>query len=75
MNSQGRTIYQKEYREKYGDFMREQIKEWFKQHPDYLKKWRTTHPKYFQEYRENNRQRLNIYWRKYRRLKRFQSCS
>ncbi len=37
MRQGNRAAYQKEYREKYGDYMQEQIKEWFIQHPDYLK--------------------------------------
>jgi len=65
-----RAFYYKEYREKYGDLMREQIKDWYKQHPDYLKEWRKLHPNYFKEYRRRNYERLKIYWREYRRLKR-----
>ena len=46
MDKEKRVAYQKEYRNKYGDKMRLQIKEWFSEHNNYLKKWRVEHPSY-----------------------------
>ncbi|MFB0510255.1 MAG: hypothetical protein ACETVX_07135 [bacterium] len=78
MNKIHRAAYQKEYREKYGDKMHEQVKAWFGKHPDYLKRWRKAHPGYFRdwykrhidyfsEYRIRNLERLRVYWREYKR--------
>jgi ABC-type metal ion transport system substrate-binding protein len=70
MLNKNRVVYQKEYRDKYGDLMQEQIKVWFKQHPNYLKEWRKSHPAYFKEYRKQNQERLRVYWRVYKQKKR-----
>jgi hypothetical protein len=66
MGKNKRTTYQKEYRENYGDYMREQIKEWFRKHPNYLKEWRKTHSNYYQNYRKKNIVKLRIYWKNYK---------
>jgi hypothetical protein len=34
-----RREYMKDYRRKHGDLMKQQTKEWFKNHPDYPKIW------------------------------------
>ena len=73
--SKDRSKYNKEYREKYGDFMQEQIKEWLLQHPDYFKEWRKSHPDYYTKYRKKNHHKLRIYWREYRRIERIQKSS
>lgn len=65
-----RSDYQREYRFNFGDLMKEQIKEWFNKHPDYLIDWRQSHPFYFQRYRRKNLERLRDYWRDYKRKKR-----
>ena len=49
-----RAEYFKEYREKFGDVMRSQVKEWFKKHPDYSKKWRRSHPDYFKDWQKHH---------------------
>jgi hypothetical protein len=67
-----RASYQKDYRETCGDVVREQIKEWFKEHPKYLKKWRSDHPRYFDAWRQKNKNKLReykrLYMREYRRI-------
>jgi len=72
MDKEKREAYDKEYREKCGDVMREQIKEWFKKHPKYLKEWRSAHPRYFDAWRQKNKVHLRkykrFYMREYRRL-------
>ena len=40
MNKEKVKVYQKEYRENYGDKMKKQIKEWFQEHPNYWREWR-----------------------------------
>ena len=75
MRQGNRASYQKEYRENYGDFIQEQIKEWFIQHPEYLKEWRKSHPDYYRKYRNKYHHKLNIYWREYRRRSRTQKSS
>lgn len=75
--------YQKNYRENYGEKMRDQIREWFQKNPNYLKEWSRNHPLYYQiRYRRmrncylkqhkswlaTNKERRNEYMRKYMRL-------
>lgn len=63
-----RAVYFREYRYQFGDFMREQIKEWFNNHPDYLKKylkkWRKDNPTYWNQWKERNL----VHRRNYERL-------
>ena len=71
MGKEKRASYQKEYREKSGDKMKEQIKEWYKEHLDYSKQWKESHPGYFTHRGEKQRNRLRkymkFYMRKYRK--------
>ncbi len=67
MLSEKRRQYLKDYRENYGTKMRRQIREWFKNHPNYLKEWRERHPNYHREWREKNRERYRNYMREYMR--------
>ena len=67
MNINKRSTYQKDYRENYGNVMREQVREWFNEHPDYLKKWRSTHPRYFDSWRQKNKKQLREYKKSYMR--------
>ncbi len=65
-----RKSYMKDYRENYGDLMREQISYWFNTHPNYLKKyckkWRERHLGYFKKWRRKNQSTYLDYQRKWR---------
>jgi hypothetical protein len=67
MNKEQRAVYDKDYREHYGDLMKEQIKGWFIEHPDYLQKWRSAHPGYFDFWRQKNKSHLKEYKKSYMR--------
>ncbi|MBA7662388.1 hypothetical protein ES703_70417 [subsurface metagenome] len=73
-------VYMRNYRKTYGDLMKQQIREWCKQHTDYFNKWRQLHPgyhkawqiknydhycEYQKHWREQHRAKINIYMRKY----------
>lgn len=60
-----RYWYHKEYREKYGDLMKEQIKEWFKKHPNYHKNWRKRHSDYWHKWRKRHLKYRREYERMY----------
>jgi hypothetical protein len=79
-----RYEYFKEYREKFGDIMRLQIREWFREHPDYLKEWgeqhpnyfkywRMKHPDYFKKWREEHKEQWNEYLKNYMKMYRVKS--
>jgi len=47
--------------------MRKQIREWFKNHPNYLREWREKHPHYHKKWRKRNRECCWEYRRNYMR--------
>jgi hypothetical protein len=53
-----RKTYMKKYRNTYGDLMKMQTKEWFKNHPgyrsEYCKEWRKKHLGYHQKWQRKN---------------------
>jgi len=65
MNSGKRYWYHKEYRERYGDLMKEQIKEWFMKHPNYLKNWRRKHPNDWYQWRKRHLEHRREYEKRY----------
>lgn len=79
MDKEKRAAYLKEYWEKFSDKMREQIKDWHREHPAYSKEWLKSHTGYFTNWCEKHRNRLReyrkFYMRKYRRWKKLRSKS
>jgi hypothetical protein len=62
MIKMARREYMKNYRSNHGDLMKQQTKEWFKNHPDYPTEWR-----------EKNRPHYNEYMRQYMRRHRIKN--
>lgn len=71
-----RQAYLKKYRA--GEEYRRQRKVWFEENPNYCKKDYQQRilrdPEYFRRYREDNRDKLNAYWKEYHRKKRLTKC-
>jgi len=61
----------KEYRTNYGDLMKEQTKQWHKQHPGYICKWRKRNRVRYnlqqRNWRSKNRKKWRVYMRNYMR--------
>jgi len=48
-----RKRYLRDYRRNYGDLMKEQIREWWREHPGYRHEWQKSHQDYFRLWRES----------------------
>ena len=57
----------KDYRNNYGEKMKEQIKRWFQHHVDYRQQWLKEHPGYHQKWRLNNENKYKLCQREWRK--------
>ncbi len=62
-----RKIYMKDYRINCGELMKQQVREWRKQHTDYFNKWRQLHPGYHKAWQMKNHDHYCEYQEKWRK--------